>query len=69
MKKSALYSFRIMAGGYLVYLGYTLAAAFVKGESDMDKWMLLFPLLFLIAGSLLVIFSFLGLRRDKMKEK
>ena len=48
---------RILVGGYLLYLSYSLLDGFING-SDMNKYMLgAFMIAFAIIGVLLIIFS------------
>lgn len=68
MNNNTSYTIRILAGGYIVYLGYSLITAFAKGETDMAIWMLLFPILFLIAGGGILFISIRGLMRNKKDE-
>lgn len=56
---------RVLVGGYLLYISYSLADSFINGQ-DAHKYMLgAFIVFFTIAGMLLIIFSGRDLVRGK----
>lgn len=62
----AVFGFRALAAGYVLYLEYQIVQMYISGEATMGIWFLILSLLLLGGGSLFILISsYLSWRKEK----
>ena len=62
----AVFGFRALAAGYVLYLEYQIVQMYISGEATMGIWFLILSLVLLGGGALFVLISsYLSWRKEK----
>lgn len=62
----AVFGFRALAAGYVLYLEYQIVQMYIGGEATMGIWFLILSLVLLGGGALFVLISaYLSWRKEK----
>lgn len=62
----AVFGFRALAAGYVLYLEYQIVQMYISGEATMGMWFLILSLVLLGGGALFVLISsYLSWRKEK----
>lgn len=62
----AVFGFRALAAGYVLYLEYQIVQMYINGEATMGIWFLILSLVLLGGGALFVLISaYLSWRKEK----
>lgn len=62
----AVFGFRVLAAGYILYLVYQTVEMYIKGEAESGIWLLIASIVLLGGGAVyILISSFISWRKEK----